>query len=44
MQNGLSPLYVASENGNNEVVDILLHNGADPNLATKVNVFITGGL
>ena len=35
-QNGLSPLYVASENGYNEVVDTLLKHGADPNLATMV--------
>ena len=36
MQSGISPLYVASLLGNAEVVDTLLKNGADPNLATKV--------
>jgi len=36
MQNGASPLYVASQEGHAEVVDMLLSSGADPNLATKV--------
>ena len=35
-QNGASPLYVASQEGHTEVVDMLLSSGADPNLATKV--------
>lgn len=36
VQDGRSPLYVASEFGHAEVVDILLKNGACTNLATKV--------
>lgn len=36
VQDGRSPLYVASEFGHTEVVDILLKNGACTNLATKV--------
>ena len=36
VQGGLSPLYVASEFGNTEVVDALLKSGANPNLATTV--------
>ena len=36
MQDGLSPLYVASREGHSEVVDILLEGGANPNLACTV--------
>lgn len=36
IQSGISPLYEASQEGHPEVVDILLKNGADPNLATPV--------
>jgi len=35
-QNGISPLYVASQEGQTEVVDSLLKNGADPNHTTTV--------
>ena len=35
-QDGYTPLYLASEEDHPEVVDILLKNGADPNLATEV--------
>ena len=35
-QNGASPLYAASQEGHTEVVDTLLENGVDPNLATTV--------
>ena len=36
MQGGRSPLYMASQEGHIEVVDILLTCGADPNLAWTV--------
>ena len=36
IQNGASPLYVASQAGQTEVVDTLLKSGADPNLANTV--------
>ena len=32
-QDGLSPLYVASQEDHTDVVDCLLENGADPNVA-----------
>lgn len=35
-QNDISPLYVSSYEGHTEVIDILLENGANPNLATMV--------
>ena len=35
-QDGLSPLYVASQEDHTEVVDCLLENGADPNVASMV--------
>ena len=35
MQDGLSPLNVASEEGHTEVVNTLLKGGTDPNLATN---------
>ena len=35
-QDGISPLYVASQEGQTEVVDSLLKNGADPNHTTMV--------
>ena len=36
LQDGLSPLYSASQEGHTEIVDMLLKKGADPNLATTV--------
>ena len=36
-QNGATPLYMASQNGHTNVVDVLLRQGADPNLATHVS-------
>ena len=35
-QDGLSPLYVASQEGHTDVVDILLRSGADVHQTTKV--------
>ena len=37
VQNGFSPLYVASECGHTEIVDLLLGAGADVHQATKVH-------
>ena len=31
-QNGVSPLFMASQNGHAEVVNTLLKSGADPNM------------
>ena len=36
IQDGLSPLYVASEYGHTDVVDILVKEGADVNQAATV--------
>ena len=35
-QDGSSPLYVAYQNGHEKIVDTLLKNGANVNLATTV--------
>ena len=35
-QNGLSPLYVASQEGHTDIVDTLLKSGVDPNKVTEV--------
>ena len=40
-QNGLSPVYVASENGHTEVVDLLVQAGADIHLATTEEVHVS---
>lgn len=36
VQDGTSPLYVASQQDHADVVDALLSSGADPNLAVMV--------
>ena len=36
VQDGASPLYVASQEGHTEAVEMLLRSGADPNLAATV--------
>ena len=40
IQDGCSPVYVASHNGHKDVVDLLVSAGADIHLATKVCIFI----
>ena len=35
-QDGATPLYAASGKGHSDIVDILIRNGADVNLATNV--------
>ena len=37
-QDGISPLYVACENGHKGIVDTLQKNGANVNLATTVRM------
>ena len=41
IQNGFSPLYVASQEGHTDVVDILLRKGADVNQTTTDEVCAT---
>ena len=41
IQDGLSPLYVASHEGHTDVVDILLRKGADVNQTTTDEVCTT---
>ena len=38
LQDGATPLLMASENGHSSVVDVLLRHGADPNLADRVSI------
>ena len=40
LQNGCSPVYVASEYGHTDVVDLLVQAGADIHLATTDEVYI----
>ena len=40
-QNGYSPVYVASQNGHTEVVDLLVQAGADINLASTDEVHVS---
>ena len=41
MQDGISPVYVASQNGHTEVVDLLVQAGADIHLATTDEVHVS---
>ena len=41
LQNGLSPLYIASQEGHSEVVDVLVKNGADINQPLNVGRMLT---
>ena len=36
LQNGSTPIFVASQNGHIQVVEILLNNGANPNIQKEV--------
>ena len=38
LQDGTTPLFMASQKGHVSVVDVLLRNGADPNLARTVSM------
>ena len=38
LQDGVTPLFMASQNGHKSVVDVLLRHGADPNLPKTVSV------
>ena len=40
-QNDFSPVYVASQNGHTEVVDLLVQAGADIHLATSDEVHVS---
>ena len=37
LQDGVTPLMVASQDGHTSTVDVLLRNGADPNIAANVS-------
>ena len=38
IQDGDTPLYYASQEGHTSIVEVLLRNGANPNLATTVSM------
>ena len=38
-QSGMTPLFIASQNGHSDVVNILIRNGADVNMAEEVRYF-----
>ena len=40
LQDGTTPLYMASQKGHVSIVDIFLRNGADPNLADTVSLLL----
>ena len=41
LQTGATPLYVASQNNNKEVVQLLVASGANLNLATQVRTWFS---
>ena len=43
LQNGASPLFIASQEGHSEVVDVLVKNGADINQLLNVGRGLTYG-
>ena len=43
LQNGSSPLFIASQEGHSEVVDVLVKNGADINQPMNVGRVLTYG-
>ena len=43
LQNGTSPLHIASQEGHSKVVEVLLKNGADINKPTNVGKGLTYG-
>ena len=43
LQNGASPLFIASQEGHSEVVDVLVKNGADINQPMNVGRRLTYG-
>ena len=38
LQDGITPLFMASQEGRTSVVDVLLRHGADPNLPKTVSI------
>ena len=38
-QNGATPLFIASQKGHSDVVNILIRNGADVNMAKEVRYY-----
>ena len=40
-KDGYSPLFFAAKNGHTSVVKILLENGANPNLSSKVSLLFS---
>ena len=40
IQDGNTPLFMASQNGHTSTVDVLLRNGADSNIARNVSIIV----
>ena len=41
LQNGVTPLILASHEGHKDIVEVLLNHGADVDLPSKVSVFVS---